>query len=226
MKRSGWMLAAACAAALAAAPRLAAQNTAPSPAEAAAMARARADSARHPWTEADARFMTNMIGHHAQAIVMANLVPTHSTSAEMKILAGRIINAQRDEIVTMQTWLRDRGRPVPQVDPAGGTTMAMDMSMAGHDHHEMAMMPGMLTPEQMQQLAAARGTEFDRLFLRYMIQHHTGATQMVSELFSSYGAGQDETVFKFASDVNVDQTTEIARMQRMLVDLLFGEPSP
>ena len=216
---------AALAAALAAAPRLAAQNTAPSPAEAAAMARARADSARHPWTEADARFMTNMIGHHAQAIVMANLVPTHSTSAEMKILAGRIINAQRDEIVTMQTWLRDRGRPVPQVDPAGGTTMSMNMNMAGHEHHDM-MMPGMLTPEQMQQLERAQGTEFDRLFLRYMIQHHSGAVQMVSELFSSYGAGQDETVFKFASDVNVDQTTEIARMQRMLVDLLFGEPSP
>jgi uncharacterized protein (DUF305 family) len=223
MKRSGWLLAAIFAAAPAAAPRLAAQNTAPSPAEAAAMARARADSARHPWTEADARFMTNMIGHHAQAIVMANLVPTHSTSPAMKILAGRIINAQRDEIVTMQTWLRDRGRPVPQVDPAGGT--AMNMSMAGHDHHDM-LMPGMLTPEQMQQLAAAQGTEFDRLFLRYMIQHHSGAVQMVSELFSSYGAGQDETVFKFASDVNVDQTTEIARMQRMLVDLLFGEPSP
>ena len=220
MKRSRTTLAAAFAATLATGTGCAAQATStPPPADAAAMARARADSLRRPWTEADARFMTNMIGHHAQAIVMANLVDTHTTTPAMKILAGRIINAQRDEIATMQTWLRDRGRPVPQVDPAGAT------SMAGHEHHAM-MMPGMLTPGQMQELERARGTEFDRLFLRYMIQHHTGAVQMVSELFSSYGAGQDETVFKFASDVNVDQTTEIARMQRMLVDLLFGETSP
>jgi uncharacterized protein (DUF305 family) len=220
MRRSRTTLAAALAATLAAATGCAAQATStPPPADAAAMARARADSLRRPWTEADVRFMTNMIGHHAQAIVMANLVATHTTTPAMKILAGRIINAQRDEIATMQTWLRDRGRPVPEVGPAGTTTHT-----AGHEHH--AMMPGMLSAEQMQELERARGTEFDRLFLRYMIQHHNGAVQMVSELFSSYGAGQDETVFKFASDVNVDQITEIARMQRMLVDLLFGESSP
>lgn len=220
MKRSRWMLAAALAAALGAARGAAAQNTAsPSAAEQAAMARARADSARHPWTEADARFMSTMIGHHAQAIVMANMAPTHGASPAVQTLAARIINAQRDEIVTMQTWLRDRGRPVPEPNPNG-----MVMNMGGHEH--TMLMPGMLTPEQMQELDAARGRDFDRLFLRDMIQHHSGAVQMVSELFSSYGAGQDETVFKFASDVNVDQTTEIARMQRMLVDLLFGEPSP
>jgi len=85
-------------------------------------------------------------------------------------------------------------------------------------------MPGMLTPEQMAQLEAARGDEFDRLFLSLMIQHHRGAVSMVQRLFSSHGAAQDETVFKFASDVNVDQITEIERMQRMLADLTFGSP--
>jgi uncharacterized protein (DUF305 family) len=101
----------------------------------------------------------------------------------------------------------------------------MKMTMSDGTEHEM-LMPGMLTEAQMRELDAARGREFDRLFLTYMIQHHRGATSMVTELFGSYGAGQDETVFKFASDVNVDQTTEIERMQRMLADLLFGESSP
>jgi uncharacterized protein (DUF305 family) len=196
------------------------QTTPPSPrpeqGDAAAMARARADSARLPWTEADARFMTNMIGHHAQAIVMARLAPTHTTTNSILTLAARIINAQEDEIGTMQRWLRDRNRPVP--DPAA----MLDMAAMGHDH---AMMPGMLTPAQMRELEQARGTNFDRLFLTYMIQHHRGATQMVSELFGTHGAGQDETVFKFASDVNVDQETEIARMGRMLADILLG-PAP
>jgi len=211
----------AAAAALAAHPA-AAQTSAPPAAQQAAMARARADSMRHPWTEADARFMSNMIGHHAQAIVMAQMAPSHGASPSIQTLAGRIINAQRDEIVTMQTWLRDRGRPVPQVDVGGHANhdmAGMQHDMAGMQH---ALMPGMLTPEQLAALDAARGQDFDRLFLRLMIQHHSGAIQMVSELFSSYGAGQDETVFKFASDVNVDQATEIDRMQRMLADLIFG----
>ena len=124
-------------------------------------------------------------------------------------LAERIINAQQDEIATMQQWLRDRLQPVPDA-----SAMAMKMDMPGM-HHEM-LMPGMLTEAQMKQLDDARGKEFDRLFLTFMIQHHNGALTMVKDLFDSYGAGQDETVFKFASDVNVDQTTEIARMQRML----------
>ena len=186
--------------------------------DAAAIARARADSVRHPWTPADAKFMTHMIGHHAQAIVMANWAPTHDASPSIRILAARIINAQEDEIATMQRWLRFRGQPVPEAVPG------MKMTMNGVEH--VMLMPGMLTEAQMAELDAARGREFDRLFLTYMIQHHQGATSMVSELFGTYGAGQDETVFKFASDVNVDQTTEIERMQRMLADLLLGGVSP
>jgi uncharacterized protein (DUF305 family) len=183
--------------------------------DSAALAQARPDASRYPWTEADAHFMTAMIGHHAQAIQMARLAPTHGVRPAVQTLADRIINAQQDEIATMQTWLRDRGQPVPD---------AHDHAMHGAAGHEM--MPGMLTPEQMAQLEQAQGPEFERLFLTFMIQHHRGATEMVTRLFGTQGAAQDETVFKFASDVNVDQTTEIARMQRMLADLLFGAPSP
>jgi uncharacterized protein (DUF305 family) len=218
----------------------------------AGIARARADSLRLPWTAADARFMTHMIHHHSQAIVMARLAPTHDASPTVRTLADRIINAQQDEIATMQRWLRDRLQPVPEPDTARATGAMGGSAAAGtatgtatggaHAHHggaatpaagamggmasmDHASMPGMLTAAQLRELDAARGGEFDRLFLTYMIQHHRGATQMVRELFGTYGAAQDETVFKFASDVNVDQTTEIARMQRMLAAITaLGAP--
>lgn len=180
-------------------------------------------SAAHPWTEADAQFMSSMIGHHGQAVEMSRLAPDRGASPAVQRLADRIINAQQDEIATMQHWLRDRGLPAPE---PGDASHHAGMQHAGMDHGApgMASMPGMLTPAQMAQLTAARGPEFDRLFLTYMIQHHRGATSMVQRLFGSYGAAQDETVFKFASDVNVDQITEIERMQRMLADLTFGRP--
>ena len=177
--------------------------------EQAAIEKARADSARYPYTAADVHFMSSMIGHHAQAIHMAQWAPSHGASQSVQVLAERIINEQGDEIRTMQQWLRDRRQPVPDA-----TTMGMKMSMGGVEH--VMLMPGMLTDAQLAELDAARGAQFDRLFLTYMIQHHRGAVSMVKELFSTQGAGQDETVFKFASDVNVDQSTEIARMERML----------
>jgi uncharacterized protein (DUF305 family) len=186
-----------------------------------AVDQARADSARHPYTTADIRFMSGMIGHHAQAIVMAGWAPTHGASASVRTLCARIINAQRDEIVTMQQWLRDRRQPVPEADTSA---MAMTMPMPGAAH-EM-LMPGMLTDAQLRQLDQAGGPEFDRLFLTFMIQHHRGAVAMVRQLFGSYGAAQDEIVFKLASDINVDQTTEIARMERMLAALALGIGSP
>ena len=183
--------------------------------ELAAINKAREDSARRPYTAADVHFMQGMIHHHAQAIVMAGWAGSHGASPAVHTLCDRIINAQRDEIATMQTWLRDRQQQVPEATPGG-----MKMVMDGVEH-EM-LMPGMLTEEQMKQLDAARGKDFDRLFLTFMIQHHQGAVQMVKELFDAYGAAQDDLVFKFASDVNVDQTTEIARMQKMLVALTLG----
>jgi uncharacterized protein (DUF305 family) len=178
-------------------------------------ARARADSVRHPYIQADVDFMSHMISHHAQALVMAGWAPTHGAGASVRILAERIINAQQDEIASMQRWLGDRGKPVPEARPTG-----MKMMMNGVEH-EM-LMPGMLTEPQMGQLDQAKGPEFDRLFLTYMIQHHRGAVSMVKDLFGTNGAAQDETVFKFANDVNVDQATEIARMERMLAALPPG----
>jgi uncharacterized protein (DUF305 family) len=188
---------------------------APGRASDASIAKARADSARYPYTAADIHFMSNMIGHHAQAIVMAEWAPTHGASASIRTLAARIINAQQDEIVTMQRWLRNRRLPVPEARAAG---MSMDMPDMPGMQHDM-LMPGMLTDAQMKELDAARGEEFDRLFLTYMIQHHRGAVTMVQQLFGTAGAAQDEIVFKFANDVNVDQSTEIARMEKMLVAL-------
>ena len=197
-------------------------QTAPEPTAAArsqetAIAKARADSLRHPYVQADVNFMTGMIGHHAQAIVMSGWAPTHDANPSIQVLAKRIINAQQDEIATMQTWLRDRKEPVPEVSTGG--TVKMAMHGMHHDMQHDMLMPGMLTDTQMKQLDSARAADFDRLFLTYMIQHHRGAVTMVKQLFGSYGAGQDETVFKFASDVNVDQTTEIARMEKMLAAL-------
>ena len=192
-------------------------ETAPQPAVASAaqleaLYRARTDSARMRFTEADVRFMTGMIGHHAQALVMSDLAPTHGASRAVEILAARIINAQQDEIATMQQWLRDRGQPVPEVHISGTTMMVHGPEYAMH-------MPGMLTPEQMQELDEARGTEFDWKFLTFMIQHHRGAVTMVHDLFATDGAAQGDVVFKVASDIQVDQTTEIARMELMLEEM-------
>ena len=176
----------------------------------AARAKARADSVRWPYTDADIRFMSTMIHHHAQAIVMAKWAATHGASPEVLRLTQRIIIGQTDEIALMQRWLADRNQPVPEPNPAGHV-----MQMGGQTH--TMLMPGMLTEEQMKQLDAARGPEFDHLFLTFMIQHHRGAVQMVQELLAHRGAANDETVFKFAADVNVDQTTEINRMLEMLL---------
>ncbi|HYD53584.1 MAG TPA: DUF305 domain-containing protein, partial [Gemmatimonadaceae bacterium] len=125
-----------------------------------------------PVNEADVRFMTDMIGHHAQALVMAAMAEPNGASPSIRTLAARITNAQQDEIRLMQTWLRDRGQPVPEVSASGA------MVMAGHEHAHH-LMPGMLTAEQLAELRAARGVEFDKRFLNFMIQHHRGATDMV-----------------------------------------------
>ena len=180
---------------------------------------AKADGGQVPIVQADIDFMSGMIGHHAQAVMMAGWTASRSTSAGVRVLSERIVVAQRDEIALMQTWLRGRNLPVPEADPAGWR-----MTMNGQAH--TMRMPGMLSPEQMKELETARGSEFDRLFLRFMIQHHEGAVAMVERLFGSYGAAQDELVFKFASDVQVDQTTEIARMKVMLEAIPAGTGSP
>ena len=230
---------------------------------------ARQQEAAERYTEADVDFMTGMIGHHAQALIMSDLAPANGASPAVQRLAARIINAQQDEIALMQRWLADRGQPVPHVH-IEGTMLTLQMGDAdehvamdhhttgaihhgameegheGMDHGQMdhaamehegtdhaamghegmdhggmdhAGMPGMLTQAQLDELAAARGVDFDRLFLRYMIGHHAGAVTMVDTLFAADGAAQGGNTFKVASDIQVDQRTEIARMQQMLDSL-------
>jgi uncharacterized protein (DUF305 family) len=156
-------------------------------------------------TAADIAFMQGMIGHHQQAIEMTDLIPTHTATAAMKRLGERIAISQNDEIRMMQHWLTNRGQPVPDVH-------AMHM-------HGATLMPGMLLPEEMDRLAAAKDAAFDRLFLEGMIKHHGGALEMVADLFSHPGAGQEPEIFMFASDVDADQRAEIARMSAMLEEL-------
>lgn len=175
---------------------------------------ARQDSARMAFTQADVDFMSGMIGHHAQALVMSRLAPTNGANRSVQTLAARIINAQTDEIEAMQRWLRDRDQPVPMVHIDG-----LNLMIHGGGHHDHVHMPGMLSDEQLHELADAQDGDFDRLFLTYMIQHHNGAVTMVDELFSTEGAALDEAAFKLASDINVDQITEIARMNLMLSQL-------
>jgi uncharacterized protein (DUF305 family) len=166
---------------------------------------------------ADLRFMSGMIPHHAQAVLIAGWAPTHGARADVRILCERIVVAQRDEIALMQTWLRDRGQPVPD---AKATHAKMMMDGMEHD----MLMPGMLTDPELAELDKSRGSDFDRLFLAAMIRHHQGAITMVDQLFGASGAGQDEVVFRFASDVYADQTTEIDRMQKMLATIPAGRP--
>jgi len=164
---------------------------------------------RLPFSDADVEFMAGMIPHHAQAVIMAGWAPSHGARPDVAILCERIVVAQRDEIAMMQTWLTDRAQEVPDA-----TSTRHKMKMDGVTH-EM-LMPGMLTDEEMAQLDRSRGPEFDRLFLVGMIKHHQGAIDMVDTLFKAYGAAQDETVYKFASDVYADQSIEIDKMHEML----------
>jgi uncharacterized protein (DUF305 family) len=156
-------------------------------------------------TAADVRFMQRMIGHHAQALEMTALRPTRSTNENLRLMALRIELSQSDEIRMMQEWLMARGAALPDA----------------HAHHldPAALMPGMLTADEMTRLSDARGAEFDRLFLELMIKHHEGALIMVDELFATPGAGQESEVFAFASDVVDDQRIEIQRMAAILQEL-------
>jgi uncharacterized protein (DUF305 family) len=173
---------------------------------------------RYPYTQADVDFMTHMIAHHAQALVMSGWAPSHGASPTIQRLAERIVNGQQDEIATMQRWLRDRNQPVPEPGARG--------KMGSAQHQHQMPITGMLTDAQMKQLDQARGRDFDRLFLTYMIQHHRGAITMVQQLFGTRGAAQDESTFKLASDVSADQSSEIARMESMLAALPSDQGGP
>lgn len=157
------------------------------------------------YTAADAQFMQGMIHHHAQALVMAAMAPSHGAGARVRLLCQKITLSQRDEISMMRQWLQYRKQAVP--DSADHMMMAM------------MMMPGMLSAEQLRQLDAARDTAFDRLFLTDMIQHHTGALKMVADLIAAPPSGQESEIFRFITDVDADQRAEIGVMQQMLYNL-------
>ena len=159
--------------------------------------------------------MQGMIARHAQALAMTSLVPTRTSRDDMRLLAQRIDVSQRDEIALMRHWLESRREEVSSLD-------------ARHGHHAAAghhtPMPGMLTEEELAQLAKATGTEFDRLFLQFMIRHHEGALAMVAELFGTNGAGQEPEIFHVASDIDADQRAEITRMRAVLETLPTRAP--
>ena len=161
-----------------------------------------------PRSAADVAFMQGMIMHHAQAVEMTALIPSHTTNPAVRLLGARISHSQSDEIDFMRRWLIARGEPTSL--PMSGME-----DMSGMDH-SMPLMPGMLTAAQMDALGHASGEEFDRLFLTGMIQHHTGALAMVKELFNNGGAGQDAELFNFATDVDTGQRAEIRIMQSLL----------
>jgi uncharacterized protein (DUF305 family) len=163
---------------------------------------------RPQYTPADVRFMQGMIAHHAQALVMTALLPERTARPDMHLLAQRIEVSQKDEIGLMRRWLQSRNQPVADMS---------DMSMPNN-----VLMPGMLTPVQLADLAKTKGPEFDRLFLQDMIRHHEGALVMVRDLLATNGAAQESQIFQFASDIDADQRAEIMRMRA----LLAASPAP
>jgi uncharacterized protein (DUF305 family) len=161
-----------------------------------------------PRSPAEVQFMQGMIFHHSQAVEMTALIPSHTQNKNLRTLGARISNSQSDEIKFMKRWLAARGESIPSTMP---DMPGMDMS-----NDKMPLMPGMLTPEQMEALRKAKGSEFDHLFLVGMIQHHNGALTMVKDLFDTAGAGQDAELFNFATDADNTQRAEIHIMETML----------
>jgi uncharacterized protein (DUF305 family) len=161
-----------------------------------------------PLSQADVEFMQGMIMHHSQAVEMTALIPSHTDNKELRSLGARISSSQSDEIKFMRRWLAARGQSLSMTT---AEMPGMDMS-----HERTALMPGMLTREQMDALRKAKGSQFDHLFLTGMIQHHHGALTMVKDLFDNAGAGQDAELFNFATDADNSQRAEIKIMQNML----------
>lgn len=188
------------------------------------------------YVQADVDFMQGMIHHHAQAIVMARMAPTHDAGPDVSRLAARILNSQKTEISLMADWLSDRGETVPEhaalaEDAAGAAgTGGDDTDHADpgpiHGWDEGPQMPGVLSDQRMARLHEARGEEFDRLFLTYMIDHHQGAVVMVDRLVAEPRGARGARVFELASGIRSDQEMEIDRMRQMLRELLFGSASP
>jgi uncharacterized protein (DUF305 family) len=176
-----------------------------------------------PRSAADIEFMQGMIVHHAQAVEMTAMISAHTQNKDVRSLGARISSSQSDEIKFMKRWLAARGESVsktlpemPGMDMPRGTNSHDTVSHDTTPRNTMALMPGMLTPQQMEALRKAKGAEFDHLFLVGMIQHHNGALTMVKDLFDTAGAGQDAELFNFATDADNAQRAEIRIMENML----------
>jgi len=192
---------------------------------------AEAGEGAEDYVQADVNFMQGMIHHHAQAVVMARMAPTRAGSPGVRRLTSRILNSQKTEISVMSDWLRDRGETVPEI-----AALARDTSEDGRAYgpgnpgpiqgwDEGPQMAGILSDARMRELDEARGEEFDRLFLEYMIEHHEGAVTMVENLVDSPGGAREESVFRLASGIRADQAMEIDRMRQMLREQMFGSGS-
>ncbi len=166
--------------------------------------------AENRYSPDDVRFMQDMILHHHQAVQMAALVEQRTNHKAVVDAAGRIDASQEDEIAFMRNWLLERGQTAP--DPANDPH-------AMHHGDAHATMAGMATPEQMAQLAAAKGSDFDRLFLKLMVAHHEGAVKMVAELLEKPGSAYDPALHEFINDVNNEQKGEIRRMAAIAREL-------
>ncbi len=213
----------------------------------------RINAGRSKFVQADVNFMTGMILHHAQALIMSRMVPDQTDNHTLHTLAARIINAQVDEIATMQKWLRDRKQNVPIVSfdginlildveksseisnlPASNVpTMGRERSLVSAEHGGHVdlpinhnNMPGMLTLAQLQELTTLKDAAFDVKFLEFMIQHHTGAIFMVDELMAADGATNDEECYRLAVDIYAEQVTEIDMMKLMLEDIASNRSKP
>ena len=171
------------------------------------------------FTADDVHFMQDMILHHHQAVEMAALVKDRTNRQALVDAARRIDASQADEMNFMRKWLHERGQTAP--DPSAEHMMQAMPAMApmsGMKGDHMAL--GMATPEQMAALAAAKGPDFDRLFLERMITHHQGAVNMAQALLKRPGAAYDPVLFEFVNDVINEQNAEIKRMNTLLVGLV------
>lgn len=165
-----------------------------------------------PRSQKDVEFMQGMIMHHAQAVEMTEMIESRTANKDIRLLGARISQSQADEMDFMRRWLEMRGEQHSAPTSAASNAHAHGAHTAGHQ----MLMPGMLSPEQMDALRKANGSQFDRLFLTGMIQHHNGALVMVKELFDTAGAGQDAELFNFATDVDSGQRAEIKSMETLL----------
>lgn len=184
---------------------------------------------RSRFTADDVGFMQHMIVHHQQAVDMVALLETRGANDKVRLMGRRIALSQQAEMDLMRAWLAERGQSLDMAGMGHGGHGGMDHAAMGHGAHaghgatvppdDTPVMPGMLSPRQMRELAAARGPEFDRLFLEGMIRHHQGALDMVDGLMANPGAGEDTVLSDFLTSVVADQSAEILRMRLLLSEL-------